>query len=90
MEAEWMNGFSTALVLPDREFINLTRSTIPLVCYWRDRSRALASLAKALDLPDLATVFEAETASVGPGRGISYRCNGSFSHRIRGYRGQVD
>jgi hypothetical protein len=68
MEIEWMNGFSTALVLPDEEFANLTRSTVPLVCYWRDRSRALASLEKALDLSDLATAqieFEAETASVG-------------------------
>jgi hypothetical protein len=68
MEAEWMNGFSTALVLPDKEFTNLTRSTVPLVCYWRDRTRALATLAKALDLPDLASAqieFEAETASVG-------------------------
>jgi hypothetical protein len=68
MEAEWMDGFSAALVLPDKEFKNLTRSTVPLVSYWRDRSRALASLAKAFDLPDLVTAqieFEAETASVG-------------------------
>lgn len=68
MQAEWTNGFSTALVLQDKEFTNLTRSTVPLACYWRDRSKALATLAKALDLHDLVDArieFEAETESVG-------------------------
>ena len=39
MESEqaWTNGFSAALVMPDKEFANLTRSTIPLLCYWRNR-----------------------------------------------------
>jgi len=63
-----MNGFSNALVLPDKEFTNLTRSTVPLASYWRDQSKALATLAIALDLPDLATAhieFEAKTPSVG-------------------------
>jgi hypothetical protein len=69
LEDKWTNGFAAGLLLPDKEFSKLTRSTVPLLCYWRERSRALATLAKALDLPDLRTgaqiEFEAETASIG-------------------------
>jgi hypothetical protein len=68
METEWAKGFTAALVIPDKEFAKLTRSTIPLLCYWRDHNRALETLSRALDLPDLLTAhieFEAQTESVG-------------------------
>ena len=38
---------------PDSEFKNLTRSTIPLLAYWRDQVKVLATIGSALGIDDL-------------------------------------
>jgi len=61
--------------LPDQAFSRITSSTIPLLCYWQNKERALKSIAAALELPDLVSgrvTFEAETKSHCPGDKSSY------------------
>ncbi len=55
--------------IADREFVNLTRSTIPLLSYWREPERALEAVAAAIGLTDIRrayVLFEAETPSLKP------------------------
>jgi hypothetical protein len=61
--------------MPDQGFARITSSTIPLLCYWRNKGRALKNIAAALELPDLISscvTFEAETGSLGPRDKSSY------------------
>ena len=61
--------------MPDQAFTRITSSTIPLLCYWRNKGRALENIAAALELPDLVSscvTFEAETRSLGPRDKSSY------------------
>jgi hypothetical protein len=61
--------------MPDQAFARITSSTIPLLCYWRNKERALKNIAAALELPDLVSgcvTFEAETRSFGPRDKSSY------------------
>jgi uncharacterized protein DUF6946 len=53
--------------LPDREFQNLTRSTIPLLCYWReDRHTKVSQICQQLGLPDreMTSNFAVEVAAI--------------------------
>lgn len=60
---------------PDREFKNLTRSTLPLVTWWKDEALALSVIGSACGFDDLGTArvcFEFPTASAGPRDKASY------------------
>ncbi len=63
-------GFEHALgKIPDTEFKNLTRSTLPLLCYWRNPERAATSLLHNLfqssETPLGSVCFEYTVASCG-------------------------
>ena len=40
---------------PDNEFKNLTRSTLPLLAYWKDEAAVLALIGSACEINDLVT-----------------------------------
>ncbi len=60
---------------PDDEFRNLTRSTLPLLAYWRNQAAALAGIGSALGLSDLGSACvtpEFPTPSAGPHNKASF------------------
>jgi hypothetical protein len=53
---------------PDREFKNLTRSTIAMLAYWREPKAVLRALAEQLDAPDLVdAIITPEFPTPSPG-----------------------
>ena len=61
--------------IPDYEFKNLTRSTLPLLAWWKDRAAALAVIGKKCGFDDLAgasVCFEFPTPSASPRDKASY------------------
>jgi hypothetical protein len=53
---------------PDYEFRNLTRSTLPLLAYWRNEGAVLSTIGAALGIDDLVNArvsFEYATPSAG-------------------------
>jgi hypothetical protein len=60
---------------PDYEFRNLTRSTLPLLAYWRNEATVLSTIGTALGIGDLVNArvsFEYATASADPRDKASY------------------
>jgi hypothetical protein len=61
--------------IPDYEFKNLTRSTLPLLAWWKDKAAALELIGEKCgfdDLADALVCFEFSTASAGPHDKASY------------------
>ena len=61
--------------IPDYEFKNLTRSTLPLLAWWKNKAAALALIGEKCgfdDLTDASVSFEFPTLSAGPHDKASY------------------
>lgn len=61
--------------IPDYEFKNLTRSSLPLLAWWKNKAAALALIGDKCgfdDLADASVSFEFPTPSAGPHDKASY------------------